>query len=305
LKNIVFNNLDCLLVENKFLQLIIPYTVGPRILALITPEKENIFAEIPEITTPLPDGSFYHYYGGHRFWRAPEEIPTTYDLDDQPVEIQENNNTLTIKKKKEDQSNLEKTIKIRLDSDNPTVKITHLLKNCGSQEIKCAAWAITQLKPGGIAILPQTRVKTGLLPNRSLAIWPYTDLSNPAILWGNDYILIHANSQSPLKLGFPNQRGWLAYWISGQLFVKYAAYDPDQTYYDLNSSSECYCGDLFLELETQGPVSFLPPGGTICHEEVWKIFLFEKQPLNEFDVNKMVAALGLDKFDLLANFSRN
>ena len=56
------------------------------------------------------------------------------------------------------------------------------------------------------------------------------------------------------KLGFPNPRGWLAYWRKGTLFIKRAAYFAQESYCDFGCSSECYMNEILVELETLSPM---------------------------------------------------
>jgi hypothetical protein len=164
MKNIKFQNQDCFIVENNEIQLTIPYSIGPRILAINFHGKKNLLAELPDFTTQVPDGKPYHFYGGHRLWRAPEEMPTTYDYDDQLVEIIETNTGVIIRKPKEQLSGMEKTLNINFDPDLPRVRIEHTLKNCGNDAVECAPWAITQFRPGGVAILPQQQNRYRVSP---------------------------------------------------------------------------------------------------------------------------------------------
>lgn len=106
-------------------------------------------------------------------------------------------------------------------------------------------------------------------------------------------MLLNAEFESPFKIGFPNPRGWLGYWIDNSLFIKSASIFPDANYYDKGSSSECYCNDQFLELETLGPITTLAPGETISHVETWKLFADVERPDTEEDVAALVAKLGL------------
>jgi len=281
MKRIRFQNQDCVVLENTNLQLIISESIGPRILGLRFQGGENLLAELPDFTTYLPDGLPYYFYGGHRLWAAPEIMPSTYDPDDNPVEISSEENIILVKKEKEKFSDLEKSLKIQLDPEKPIVTIEHVLKNCGSHTIECAPWAITQLRTGGTAILPLRKDDTGFLPNRSISFWPYTDINHPKIKWGNEYILIDADMESPFKVGYPNPSGWIGYWLDGVLFVKFASYDPDKNYYDFNSSSECYCNDRFIELESLGSKLALGPQESITHKEVWKVFSIPERPENE------------------------
>jgi hypothetical protein len=184
-------------------------------------------------------------------------------------------------------------MEIRLTGESQVV-ITHAITNHGLWDVTCAPWAITQLKPGGTAILPQTQTDAGLLPNRSLSLWSYTDMSNPNVKWGRNFIQIHANMKSPFKIGFPNPRGWLAYWLNGALFVKRADYNAQAEYYDFGCSSECYCNDQFLELETLAPISVIAPEATVSHVETWNLYKDMDLPRDEKEVQSLAAKLKLE-----------
>jgi hypothetical protein len=98
--------------------------------------------------------------------------------------------------------------------------------------------------------------------------------------------------QPAFKVGFPNPRGWLAYWLDGTLFVKRAAFDPCASYYDLGSSSECYCNGNFLELETLGPITRLAPGEELSHVETWELCEQEERPTAESVARNIVEKMG-------------
>jgi hypothetical protein len=155
------------------------------------------------------------------------------------------------------------------------------------------------LRPGGVAVLPQTAGPSdpyGVLPNRSLVLWPYTDIRTPNISWGNRYVFIQARLESgAAKVGYPNRRGWLAYHLDGTLFVKYASYDEQAEYFDWNSSSECYCGPHFIELETLGPRALLAPGASVVHREIWRLFGGVSRPQSEDEMDDVVKELGIEE----------
>jgi hypothetical protein len=173
------------------------------------------------------------------------------------------------------QTGLQKELHLGWGPGAATVEVTHVIWNRGDAAVRLAPWAITQLRPGGVAILPLRTGGAGdnpSQPDRSLALWPYTDVDDSRIVWGNDTIQLRSTEQaSKVKVGFPNPPGWLAYWREGALFVKRAAFDPDATYADRNSSSQCYCDGRFLELETLGPLVDLRPGERTEHVETWEI----------------------------------
>src|SRR5215204_3748260 len=208
METVNFLGLECYPLENESLKLLVTRSVGPRILSFGFKDGENLFAELPETVIEHPEGETFHFYGGHRLWHAPEEPGRTYLPDDAPVDIAPADTGLTVTQKTEPQTGLQKTIEVRFPGSSPQVVITHHLTNHGLWPVTCALWAITQLKRGGTAIFPQIRQDTGVLPNRSLALWPYTDMLNPNVRWGSNLILLDAELDSPFKIGFPNPRGW-------------------------------------------------------------------------------------------------
>ena len=267
--------LDCVELANDAVSLLVPKDVGPRILSLRVAGSDNLLAELPDFDLDCPGEGKLKLWGGHRLWHAPELPERTYLPDDSPVEIVESENRLRVTQSA-DSAHLEKQLSIWLPDDSATVVIDHTLINRGLWPITCAPWAITQLRAGGIAILPQNVEfvdEGGFQANRPLALWPYADINSEFVQWGNRYIFYRAEmAEGAWKVGFPNSEGWLGYWVDGALFVKSAEYDPSAAYYDNQSSSECYCNNQFLELETLGPRSTIAPNNAVSHRETWRVF---------------------------------
>lgn len=293
METVKFFGQDCVSLENGALELLIAQSVGPRILSLRFAGGQNLLAELPDFVTECPGVGPYHFYGGHRLWHAPEELGRTYLPDDCPVEISPRKDGFLITQDVETKTGLQKSMEVCLQGESPRVLITHRLTNCGLWPVTCAPWAITQLKIGGAAILPQAGEETGVLPNRSLALWPYSNPSDLHVTWGQCHILVHANVDAPFKIGFPNPRGWLAYWLDRTLFVKRAKYEAESAYYDFGSSSEFYCNDQFAELETLAPIHSIKPGASAVHVETWELYSNVDRPHSQQDVQALVASLGL------------
>lgn len=295
MKTTRFLNFDCVSLENAVLRLLVTRSVGPRVISLSLNGGDNLLAELPNYTTRRPDGSEYHFYGGHRLWYAPENMPRTYVLDDAPVDISPREGGFLVTQPIEVETGIEKSLLLTLVDDKPQVILRHNIANHNLWPVDCAPWAITQLKTGGVAVLPQTQLQTDILPNRAFALWPYSQVADPQVHWGDRYILIHAEKQAgAFKIGYPNELGWLAYWNAGTLFVKRAAYDPARSYYDYQSSSECYCNHHFIELETLGPTCTLEPGASVTHVETWELYPYANRPLDEKAAQVMVDELGLE-----------
>ena len=172
----------------------------------------------------------------------------------------------------EDLTGIEKQLTVSLAPAAAQVTVRHRLTNRSDQPVNLAPWGITQLRPGGVGILPLPTADTGLLPNRRLALWPYARVSSPHLRWDDRFLLVSAAMRAErFKIGWTNPAGWLAYLREGTLFVKQAPFDPGGDYVDFGCNSECYCDDHFLELETLGPRVTLAPGASTVHTETWSV----------------------------------
>ena len=154
MQTVKFLDTDCLQLENDSLSLLVTQSVGPRILSLRYKNGPNLFAEVPDSTASHPDGTIFHFYGGHRLWHAPEAMPRTYVPDDEPVVVTDGLGGLKVTRPAEPLTGLEKSIQITLVENRPQVILRHHLTNRGVWTVECTPWAITQLRTQGTAILP-------------------------------------------------------------------------------------------------------------------------------------------------------
>lgn len=271
-----FEGFDCVRVENEKLSLWVTKSVGPRVIGLSPYGKENIFAVLPDAKSEFLDQEDYYFRGGHRLWCAPEHIRTTYLPDNQPVSIEYIENGIKMVQPVDKFTGIQKAITIVMSDSKAEVEIEHSLTNLGQSKKELAPWAITQIRPGGVGIIPQQTSlvdEHGFLPNRHFVIWPYTKIKSPHIHWGDQVVFIDASmTEDALKVGFPNPDGWLAYSLEGTLFVKRTPFDSGAYYLDRGASSEVYCCKDFIELETLGPRVNLQPGDTVKHKETWQIY---------------------------------
>jgi hypothetical protein len=124
---------------------------------------------------------------------------------------------------------------------------------------------------GGIAILPQPD-SNGLLPNRHVVFWPYSQISDARLEFHDDLILVHGRAASQaLKIGHYNSPGYIAYLLDRLLFVKRFSVDAMPKYPDMGCNAEAYVKDACVELETLGPLVRLKRGGFVTYEETWEV----------------------------------
>jgi hypothetical protein len=260
-------------LENKFLQLeYLPKAA--RIVRFSPKGKTNLFADLGTAGVETPHGKF-HFRGGHRLWHSPEAMPRTYIPDNEGGSVSEVPNGVRIEMPAEAWTNIAKAVEIRLNPDQPQVIVHHELRNDGAWAVEFSPWALSMLRLGGVGIFPQpvgNVDEAGLLANRGLILWPYSQTGDARFVLRDDFILAHASpSLPPFKFGYFNPHGWCAYWLDGVLFVKRYESPKDATYPDHGCNTESYFNDQFIELESLGALKVVAPGETVVHTELWEI----------------------------------
>lgn len=268
-----FYNQPTARLENDHLILDYLTEAGPRIVRLIPRGlSENLLAETPEYVLPSPHGPF-RLWGGHRLWRAPESAAQTYVPDGAGLRVTavQDGARLTFD---EPHSGIRKELTVTLHPNEARVRLDHRLTNIGPRPVELAPWAITQLRPGGTAILPTSGPidAEGLLPNRLIALWPYSRWDDPRFRPGEEAIeIVTRPIAEPFKLGYMNRAGWLAYRYKGVTFTKRWTPQPEQPHVDFGCNAEVYTNDRHIELETLGPLARLEPGEGVEHVEEWEV----------------------------------
>ncbi len=253
-------------LENDFLRLDYLTTTGPRIIGLYVKGVEgNLLAETPDVHWTTPHGEYY-LRGGHRLWVAPENA--FYNCPEGSVQVIAKKDNVTLQSDV-DASGLKKEISFRLKKNR--VLLTHRVTWHGKEPLELAPWGITQLRLGGMAILPLSATE-GLQPNRNLVLWPYSQLNDARLELYDDLVLIRGNaSEQAFKIGNYNSHGWLACLWDNALFVKRFSVERACKYPDMGSNVEAYVKDVCLELETLGPLTLLQPKESVVHEELWEV----------------------------------
>jgi hypothetical protein len=287
----------CVRLSNGHIELIATTDVGPRILHLAAPGGDNVLAVLDE-QAGLTGGDEWRIYGGHRLWHAPQSRARTELPDNGPVEYALEGDTLRLTQPVEPATSIQKELRIRLVSGEARVVVQHSLRNAGLWPVELAPWAISALRPDGVAIVPHSTQDTtfGRLPNRLMALWPWSDGRDPRFECGTRYTLLRQDphNAAPFKVGMNATDGWAAYYTRGQLLVKCVQHQPGAPYPDFGCSVETYVCDQFLELETLGPLVRLEPGATVEHVEQWVLYQGVAPVAGECDVETHVRPLAVD-----------
>jgi hypothetical protein len=256
-------------IENEFLRVEYLTTTGPRITGLYAKGVEgNLFAETPDVHWTVPHGEFY-LRGGHRLWNAPED--SFYNCPEDGLIVFEGDGVIL--RSLVDASGLEKEIATRLDGR--CVYLSQKITWHGDGEIELAPWGITQLRLGGMGVLPLSTEVDGFAPNRNLVLWSYTSLQDERLELHDDFVLLHGRaSGQAAKIGNYNTHGWIACALCNALFVKSFEVDDGKNP-DMGCNVEAYVKDVCIELEILGSLKTLQKGESVTLNETWEVFVGE------------------------------
>ena len=284
----------CMKMENSFVELLVTLDFGPRVIYYALCGHENTLYQDPThraLGQPIDvyEGDICRLYGGHRLWISPEVLPRCYHPDNLPVECIEIPNGLEFIAPIEKFNQIQKSMAITLRKNSGEIEIIHKVINRGLWEIELAPWAITQLAPGGVAAIPIIGSNTGLLPNRRMTFWDYSNLGDERLTLGCEYAII---CQSPevkqaFKFGLYNHSGFGVYFNKGQAFYKH--FDAiDGQYPDFGCNFELYVNGNFLENESLGRLATIGHGEYVTHKETWQLLPESEMPKTEADAAKII-----------------
>ncbi len=266
--------MNCYRVSNGEVELIVTADVGPRVIRFGFPGGPNIFKEYADQIGKSGEKD-YQLRGGHRLWVAPEDLATSWALDNGPVKVRVDGNALEATQPV-DSAGLEKQITLKLAAAGSHVEVVHRVRNTRSAAMEFAPWVLTVMAPGGIAVTgfpPRGKHPAILLPTNPLVMWAFTDLSDRRWQFTSKYLILRQDpaAAEPQKIGMFNPNTWGAYLLGETLFVKRYTADPKKTYPDFGCSYETFTNADMLELETLGPLERVGAGAAVEHRERWSL----------------------------------
>ncbi len=280
-KEIDFKNYGkCACLDNGKIKLIATLEVGPRIVYFGTLDGANmLFEDIDRNFYEMNNGyGVWYAYGGHRMWLAPEVMPETYLPDNDRIESLFENGVLTLRPAMT-KFNKQFEILVTMGEENSVV-IDNRITNCSDRPAKFAPWAVTGLAAGGTEIIPLCKDDNGFLPNRTMALWSYSDIKDERFELNNGYALLRQDSskKNAFKAGFNVTEKQIVY-IKDQQVLKVTFDDYKKIDYpDFCCNFETFTNDLFLECEILGELRSYQPGETASIKEVWEISGIEGSP---------------------------
>jgi hypothetical protein len=269
-------------LSNGSVELIITLEVGPRIISFRPLNGRNVFKVVAEQSgkSNEPD---WKIRGGHRLWTAPEDFDRivegrslTYVLDNSPVEHQiEGELRARVSHTMAHPERIHREMIVTLEPSAPRVTVEHLVTNYGGAPLEFAPWALSVMAENGYAIIPRPPLGShpdDFLPNQIIVVWPFTDLSDKRLRFGQRITKLSQGAGQPLKFGLRHLQKWVGYILGDQLFLKTIPLIEGAVYPDLGSNFETFTNHEILELESLGPLKKVAPGETVSHVEKWAVF---------------------------------
>lgn len=276
---------NCFRLTNGTIDVIATTDVGPRIIRFGFVNGPNEFVEYPD-QLGKTGGDVYRSYGGHRLWVAPETAGWTNHPDNGPVLVSQEVETLVLTPSVEAGTGLQKRFRVSFLPDSTGVRIEHVITNAGTRPVRLAPWALSVMAAGGTAIIPHEPHiphPEKVLPARPMALWHYTDMTDPRWTWGRRLTMLRQVPGAPVpqKIGALIANGWAAYHNGNRLFVKRFSCDPSATYPDFGVNAELFTNHRMLEVESLGGLVTLDPSASTSHTEHWYLFRSIAPPSDE------------------------
>lgn len=295
MQEVVYNGWKCLRLTNDETELIVTRDIGPRIIRFGFIGGPNVLGEIPADQGGRGEAEWKNR-GGHRCWIAPESMPWSYELDNEPyAEAAAISGGIRTRQEPGPVTGLAKELEITLASDKNEVRVLHRYTNRGAGPVDFAPWSISVMGLNGLEIIPLPKKipHTEMLThNQNWSIWSYTDFADPRWKIGSRYVFLRQDpARGPTKLGVAHREGWVAYQREGCLFVKYFPFAEGAKYPDGGVNFETFTNQEILEIETLGGLVTLKPGESVEHVEKWRLFANVPECTSEDDVDRIVRPL--------------
>jgi hypothetical protein len=181
---------------------------------------------------------------------------------------------------------LQKELEIHLPPQGHEVTVLHRVTNVGHQPTDLAIWALSVMAPGGVELIPlppkgkhpgaaaNARSPADFAPNQVIALWPFTDLTDPRFEFGGEFITVKQDprAKGPTKLGLLHKMHAVGYHNGATLFVKHFPIVAGAIYPDNGVNFETFTNEDMIELESLGPLYRVDPGRVVEHTERWELF---------------------------------
>ncbi len=278
----------CVKLSNGLIDVLVTIDFGPRIIYFgFTGQKNILYNDIERkyvtsnssITERYGNNSAFFHYGGHRLCLSPKKMPDTFYPDNEPVTYSILPEGVSFTPPRQKKNDIQLSIEVIMSEGTEDIMVVHSAKNYSKERQTLALSAITMFNRGGLEVIPlNTQNDNPLIPNRTIALWPDTTVSDQKIFIGNKFVTINCNEnlENNIKLGINNTCGWVSYSNQDYTLIKRYVHNAQAAYPDFGCSCETFVCNDYVELETLSPLYNLEPGDAIRHVE--NIFISKSVP---------------------------
>lgn len=274
---------NVLSVSNGVIEAFITIDVGPRIIRFGFVDGQNMMCDNRGVMEPKDDREFCDFFGqgkkweilgGHRIWTSPESYPQSYYPDLDPVKYEITGHGAIFTPNAEVENGLQKQLEIKMDPDDANMYVTMRVTNIASAPQEFSIWGLTVSAQHGTLIIPMNTNDTGLLHNRNISVWPYTNLADSRVHFGKRYVTLRQdiNIEQSFKLGFGLNDAEAFYCVGNDVFRKaYETNHNTEKYPDNDCSFETFTNSGFIEVESLSPLKKVQSGETVLLTEHWSM----------------------------------
>ena len=218
--------------------------------------------------SPLRTSATDPFFGVRTWFLEPVQLETAPLPALQPAEAEARpDGSLRLVAAVEPTTRLQVVQDIALDPVRPALHIRHGLVNHATRVRRLAAWAINVVPHAGVAVTPWAG-SAGLI--RSLLFF-HTHPGDPAVRLGMRALGVDFRVPPAcgwVKVGTNSDAGWGAYLWAGGALCSHVPYEAGREYPEGGGSVTFYSSGRtpdqgFCEIENVGPLTDVPPGGTV------------------------------------------
>ena len=264
----------CLKITNNVVEIIVTIEYGPRIIKYGYVNGMNHFAECVGNKIATSHGDYY-IIGGHRFWHLPENRDRTCIPDNKKVKYESIFNGVRFIQEFEKWTQVQKIIEITFDENSTKLFVLHKIISLNAFDINISISGISSMDRGGIEIIPLEKRKEGINPNKSFVFWPYSNIKDSRVYFGDKYVAMKVNEDifENFKIGFNTSLNYALYYNQNEMFVKeFNKIKSNFIYPDMGCIYESYITNNYIEMQTNSPIFVLETNKIIEHMEIWSLY---------------------------------
>lgn len=286
----------CLELSNGEIKALITVDIGPRIIFYGYKGYNLMYEDINRKVQKSGEffdknfkaGETWYAYGGHRLWRADEDLGS-YEPDNYPVKVERLENGAIFTPALQAYTKLQAVTKIIMQEDGE-IEITQSYTNKDDVTKTLSLWGITAVRQGGVEVIPLNDKDTGLLPSQNFVYWSYDDKKDKRFSISSKYAVLkqNKNNEKAFKVSLYNHFGWSGYFVGKYFYLrKFDVIDAVHT--DYQSNYETYVSGDYLEMEVMGPQVTLAPEQSATMVERFKAY--KGAELKKYDDESIATAI--------------